>query len=549
MYDRLRGYARQYLGGLGPELKKYFAEYQRDLKDFKAVSTKLELLSALQKTDLVFCGDYHTLSQAQRTVIRLLRDSITSFKSAGRPLFLALEMVRSQDNPFITKYLDGKISETEFLRQISFDRTWGFSWANYRALFQFAKQEGIKIVGINTNSKRVLSLRERDKHVAKVISNLTEKDPDALIFVLIGDLHLAQGHLPRDVQVELKERGLHRKQLVIHQNIERFYWQLVDRGLEHRVDVVKVKEGVFCVMNTPPWIKLQSHLKWLELISEGGATPSLSALRSPEKQIESIFDEVDLSEEVSELVDVIETFLGLPKRQEDNFQIHGPSERHVFQYVYDDMSSFESKILEACLTQFKSFYVARLNALFLSNLNVNHASSQAAIYLFCVRTGFVRTFQCPAEDFYPFIWVEALGFLGSKIINHKRKCNGYRDLKRFAAGSQKREEVKIVRWVLRHLDIENKNPADLSNLLLPKTQIPVGRVLFYYKTAKILGALLGEGIYSALIESKIERSEVRRFFETPGLIDKSRTAKSLYLEWIQRLDAFGFRQVIKTDKL
>ena len=66
--------------------------------------------------------------------------------------------------------------------------------------------------------------------------------------------------------------------MVILQNNERFYWKLVALGLEQLIDVVKVKDGVYCVMNTPPWVKLKTHLKWTEVMAEA-EPPSVGAAK------------------------------------------------------------------------------------------------------------------------------------------------------------------------------------------------------------------------------------------------------------------------------
>jgi hypothetical protein len=548
VYDRLQVYARSFIGDLGPELKKYFAEYQRDFHHFKSVATKEDLLASLQKSDLVFCGDYHTLSQAQRTVIRLLRDSLSTLREQTRPVILALEMVSHEHNVHINKYLAGMLDETEFLRAVSFRRNWGFNWENYRALFIFAKNHGIQIVGINRpGGPRRISLRQRDRHMARVLTQLTAAQPRTLIFALIGDLHLASGHLPHHLNLALKKRGIRRKRLIIHQNNDRYYWQLAERGLEHRVDVVKMNESVYCVMNTPPWVKLQSHLKWVEELNEGPPAGRR-------------FSDLDFTEDFIEIVDVVESFLGFKKRRDDDLNLSVSSARRPFvrtsSLAPEIFSAAEIKLSDTFRATFKSHFVPVLNLVALNDFNLNQAATQASIYLFCLKSGFCRIFQRPYDDFYPFVWVEAFGFFGSKMINHKRKCNGPADLKRLAADeaisatASNLDNQRIARWVLRHLEWEKSDRVRRGgiSLLLPKSQISPERILFYYKAAKILGQLLGQAFYSAVIESKVKRSEIKNLFINPAVILPG-PSKALYLAWARRLDTFEFRQIVKTEKL
>src|SRR5207253_2986824 len=96
-----------------------------------------------------------------------------------------------------------------------------------------------------------------------------------------------------------------------------------------------------------------------------------------------------------------------------------------------------------------------------TTLSINHAAAQAAIYLHAKLSGFCRVFEKPRRDFYSFVWVEALGFLGSKIINHKRKCNGPKDLERMVQkiaagrrGQRSPEEIGIARAAIAHFKEE-----------------------------------------------------------------------------------------------
>ena len=149
MYDKLKEHASSMFGGLPSELKHYFHEYQKEFQNYSALSTKRELLLEVLKSDVIFFGDYHTLSQAQRTVIRILRDSIRVLKRNKKRVVLALEMLTPQHDAFVKKFLQGKISENSFLEAIGFEENWGFPWENYKALFDFAREHQIEIRGIN----------------------------------------------------------------------------------------------------------------------------------------------------------------------------------------------------------------------------------------------------------------------------------------------------------------------------------------------------------------------------------------------------------------
>ncbi len=537
LYDRLKEYAREFTGTLSPELKKYFLEYQREFHDFKKVADQSELLSDLLKVHVAICGDYHTLSQAQRTVIRLLRDCLPELKRQNRKTILALEMLRPNDNKIADAYLAGRVSEGQFLKKIGFRRRWGFDWDNYRSLFNFAAANGIRIVGINPPSKGS-SLRKRDAFTAKVLTRLTAKYPNDLIFVLMGDLHLAQNHLPKQLQTALAAKKLSRKTLVIHQNIERFYWKLAEQGLEQMVDVVKIRERVFCVMNTPPWIKLQSHLKWQELVVETGNSPAPVHPQQNSPTLIEAIDELDRTEDLTDLLNALREFLDLGTTDDDDFAVHGPGDLSFWDHVRTGhlFTQTQLRCMERYLNEFKSFFIPKVNIFFLRSLSVNQAASQASIYLHATLSGFQGVFTDPNEHFYRFLWVEALGFFGSKTINHKRKCNGVSELEQVV--KQRKVNSKVAGFVLSHIAEEQRYcEGKRFSLTIPEGNSSKDRVLFYYKASKLLGHLLGEALYHAVMDGKVTRQEIVELYRLP--LQKLRTSavRELYLAWVRRINA------------
>jgi len=559
LYDRLKDYARDLLGGFSPELNKYFLEYKRDFRTFQEVSTKRELLAALQNAHIVVCGDYHTLSQAQRTVIRLLRGSLRLLKRRKSRLILALEMARPQDNPKIARFLAGRVSEDAFLHSISFSRNWGFPWKNYRRLFQFAKDHEIEIVGINLAQKgnRRPTLKERDRFAAKVVAELSAQDEKALVVVLMGDLHLASNHLPKDLRTVLASKKIKRTVLVVHQNHELFYWELVERGLEQMVDVVKVRDQEYCVMNTPPWVKLKSHLKWTEIMADVDSNAPL--LQKKEAEVGAL-DGIDYTDEIRELITLIQAFIGLPPTLEDDFLIYSPADLSFLNRLRKDKgwSKLEIRRLARALAEYDSLFVPGENIIFLSSLSLNHAATQAAIYLHAKVSGRDVPFREPRRDFYAKVLIEALGFIGSRIVNHKRKCNGPEDLKRLVDEAKEKRprkkllgDLRVAQLALSHFDAEqalfNGNSTRLSGFPLPDRAASDEVILRYRKVATLLGQLLGHAIYTAAMENRVTREEILDLFRNP-FRDRLKT-KVLYLTWARRMDEFGYRHVTKNENL
>ena len=122
-------------------------------------------------------------------------------------------------------------------------------------------------------------------------------------------------------------------------------------------------------------------------------------------------------------------------------------------------SRLELRVVAKCLTEFEAYFIPREKIIYLTEPNLNHAATEAALYLHCKMSGREKTITDPAEDFYAEVWSEALGYFGSKILNHKRKCNGPRDLKRIVEAAstklkKRRDAVKVAQAALAHLEAE-----------------------------------------------------------------------------------------------
>lgn len=257
---------RQFVGLLGVELKRYRSTYESDFRGRWEVSTSAELLRAVGRADLVFSGDYHTLPAAQRLPIRLLRP----FVREGRTITLALEMLHSRDQAIVDEFLAGRIGARVLRRRIAFDHRWGFDWMQYHAILDFARREGIGVIGINTEPGAVRHrLARRDRHASLILARRLVEHPGELLFVLAGDWHVARNHLPRQTAVLARSSRLRPRVVIIHQNNESLHRRFSgsEVGL---TDVVRRGRNLFCVLNSAPHVKTQSHLRWAaERLSDG----------------------------------------------------------------------------------------------------------------------------------------------------------------------------------------------------------------------------------------------------------------------------------------
>jgi uncharacterized iron-regulated protein len=72
---------------------------------------------------------------------------IRSLKESGVQVAIGLEMFRSDSQPALDRWVAGDIGEEEF-QEIFYDN-WGYSWANYRVIFDYARAEKMPMIGLN----------------------------------------------------------------------------------------------------------------------------------------------------------------------------------------------------------------------------------------------------------------------------------------------------------------------------------------------------------------------------------------------------------------
>jgi hypothetical protein len=364
-----------------------------------------------------------------------------------------------------------------------------------------AREAGLEIIGINSRKRTISSsLKARDQYAAKVLADATARRPDAAFFVLIGDLHLASSHLPASLKREIKRKRVARRVLTIHQNYEPLYWKLVDVGAEEMAEVVRIEKDVYCLFNTPPWIKLQSHLHWIE-----------STANPPEW---------DYTDEIPDMVSALLAFFEIksaPRRFED-YEAHSPGNSDFMRVLKRKhlYSKKEWKMLLLGLDTFGFQLFPKEKHLYALTSNPNHWAELSARYLHAKLSGWNSVYADPRKDFYSLVMIEAVAFLSSKILNPKRKSPSRKSLKEMTqAHSPEGEAARLTLSLLK------------KGTLSTKTKAPVP----YLLASMYAGKILGEEIYVALLQNRIRKEEVKKLFFT-----KFPRKNKIYSDWVKKVN-------------
>jgi hypothetical protein len=505
---RIQGEILDLAGPPPAAVRRYEAEYGRHVRAFRAESTKAALVERVAKSDVVFCGDFHTLALSQKVAIRILREVVRE-----RPdVVLALEMVRSDHQAEVDRFLGDGCPEEDFLRAIDYYRTWDFDWPNYAPLFAFAREERVPILALNSDGARAGSLRSRDRRAARVLAASHAARPDALHFVLYGDFHVSPEHLPLEFARALPRGFPVPRSLRIYQNSEEIHFTLAAGGRETAVDVVEIDDESFCVQSATPLVKWSSYLHWEE--RHGSAH-----LADHPDWDDAEMDGQNLAERFEGYVTAIAEYLGL-SRPRLPLTIWTPYDAGLGKALGAEGPAGRrlARLLGRGILAREACFLRKERLLYLPESSLNHMAADAALFLLDQRAR-GRGPRSPRERFYRETLRAALAYAGSKIVNPKRKCTLPLDYERLIAergapGRTGRAQARTLRRARRLVRYFAAEERAASRGRLPDARWAIFRLPAKERleVARRVGSVLGHRLVAAMWDGRFAREEMRALF-------------------------------------
>lgn len=492
----------------------YERRYKRHVRTYEAAVGTEELIEAIRGSDIVYVGDYHTNPQSQRTLLRILKQCVGFIPRLG----LGLELVQRRHQRHLDDYLSERVSEQTFLERINLRKYWYFDlWENFKPIFDFARFHEMPVFGIEYSLAGDATLTKRDRESARSIASVVEENPGMKLLVFIGDLHTAPEHLPAEVGRILAKKSIRKRDLIIYQNSESIYWRLAENGMEDKVDIVRVSDREFCVINTPPIVWQQTFLNWLE--HEEGEIDYSDARHSF----------LDLLHRIAEFLEI-----RVPKKAEE-VEVFTCGDLSFLKTLKDDgsFSKIEIQKIKQQILASESYCIPQKNYVYLGNLSLNHGAEEASHYLKYLSSGkeFPRD---PVDAFYANVIHEAVGFFGSKIINHKRKCfheKEYSGLVSYltseTSSRSRHRELEMALLVLRHREMDKRGISIRSR------QFFRSRHDLFFGVTHGLGYMLGDRLYYAMLDGRVSKVEIRELYA--DAMRKPGEPFELYRKWTRRL--------------
>lgn len=480
------------LGPLSMALKRYAQNLEKEFRGNWKPCAERELRTRLNRAQIILGGDFHAYSQSQRAHVRILRDLISRPK-----VTLALECLPPGKEQAAEDFIRGRISESRFLELIEWEKNWGFPWEHYRPLFQLARDRGFQIRGLNQPSKDRLT--KRDLWTARRVSEFISKDPQSLVYVVIGEWHLAAGHLPKLLNKNFKSEE---SVAVIFQDVEKLYFKLAAEKKESRVDYLKAAGNRFCLMVSPPWMKWQSYLMYLEHAYDRDLQEDLA---------------IDYSDHVASLVDLIATDLKIQVAK-SRVAVYCPESAMSLAKLRMSLPKKYSRGLKYHLEHGLSFYLPEREWMYLSRSTINHASGLAGQFVHSHLSHRKRTLWNLPQDFLPLIWTEALGFFFSKWINPKRKADTLEAIRlRLAAGRKKDDGRQAL---LLALDHRLSEVVWVQTGRMRRPRYSPRNIPAYFEASRLVGSMLGERLFQKVRSRTILPKQLMSYLKVNVESDK-----------------------------
>ncbi|MFH1728528.1 MAG: ChaN family lipoprotein [Pseudomonadota bacterium] len=510
------------MGYQSEAIKKYYYTYKSQftaIKHFKVISLQA-LLNEILDSNIIYCGDYHTLKQSQRTILRLLREIYPK----NNNIIVGMEMFQISDQEYVDLYMEDKIDEANFLIKIDYWNTWGFNFPNFKPILEFCKANKLKVLALNSRSTgKQNRLKQRDKNAAEAISKSINENPNFLHFIQFGDLHLSPEHLPNEVKINCIKKI---KDTLILQNSETLYWKLVEKGIENEAEFIELKKKRhYCIMNSTPWVKLQSYQNWIEV---GEELLCKNQLLVPYDEEEEDLFEYRLH--VEELISKITYFIGLDDRNIEDFRVYTPEDIFFLIELKKKIPRFDSHLKR--IRENKCYFIPKENIIYIADLDINHAAEVSTEFIYYINSKYDIHYSRIEDEFYRRIFRKALAFFGSKLINPRRRVKDEQYL--FAISVEQKPQGyrgfveidrKVAPYVISHNQILRQN---LKGKKYKETLKKIYRddTRYNLEISKKIGFILGEKIYTAFYAGRLNKDSLQNLFKNP--LNQKGEALNLY---------------------
>lgn len=118
-----------------------------------------DMLNIATDSRIAFVGETHDNPASHRLELTVLEAMAERYPGQ---VALGMEMFTPEQNDVLQKWVDGELSEKEFLKQVGWYKVWKGDYDLYRGLLDFAREEQIPVIGLNAKKETVRLVVENE---------------------------------------------------------------------------------------------------------------------------------------------------------------------------------------------------------------------------------------------------------------------------------------------------------------------------------------------------------------------------------------------------
>ncbi len=122
--------------------------------------TEAQMLDAVTDARIIYVGETHDNPASHRLELTVLKALAERYP---QKVALGMEMLTPEQQPVLDKWVAGELSEKELLEQSRWYEIWRMDFDYYKALFQFCREQGIPIIGLNATREQVEAVASGDR--------------------------------------------------------------------------------------------------------------------------------------------------------------------------------------------------------------------------------------------------------------------------------------------------------------------------------------------------------------------------------------------------
>ncbi len=138
---------------LGNPESPYHPEREPQVGDILHLATgiyvdKQTVFEQAGRAQIVYVGETHDNPASHRLQLEILQ--ALSQQNPGN-VSLAMEMFAPEQQPILDRWVEGELSEKEFLKEVGWFKNWRMNFALYRDLLTFCRDNNIPVLALNAN--------------------------------------------------------------------------------------------------------------------------------------------------------------------------------------------------------------------------------------------------------------------------------------------------------------------------------------------------------------------------------------------------------------